>query len=125
MGQEITDSHFTAEDFRTFKSRLTRETALLTEWLEQGLLPDGEHLGGFELEAWLIDREARPAPINKKLIDGLDDPLVVPELALFNLEINGAPQRLQGDALSLAIGPHRRRHQRKLNKYDGVRAVPH
>ena len=30
----------------------------------------------------------------------LDEPLVVPELATFNVELNGAPQSLEGDALT-------------------------
>ncbi len=100
MGQEIADSHFTAADFAEFSERLARETQLLGEWLEQGAFSEGEHVGGFELEAWLVDRESRPAPLNRPLLDALNNPLVVPELARFNLEINGSPQRLEGKALS-------------------------
>ena len=61
MGQEIADSHFTAADFEEFSRRLERETKLLQDWLRQGRFRDGEHVGGFELEAWLVDRQARPA----------------------------------------------------------------
>ena len=100
MGQEIADSHFTAADCEEFSERLARETRLLGEWLEQGVFADGEHVGGFELEAWLVDRGSRPAPLNRPLLEALNNPLVVPELARFNLEINGSPQRLQGAALS-------------------------
>ena len=99
MGQEIASTHFTAEDFEEFGERLSHETALLEQWLEDDGFSRGEQVGGFELEAWLVDEQMRPSPINQTLIERLGDPLVVPELACFNLEINGTPQRLYGTAL--------------------------
>jgi len=101
MGQEIVDSDFTAEDFDEFAERLTHETRLLDQWLKDGVFPPTEHVGGFELEAWLVDRRASPVPLNDLLLEKLDDPLVVPELARFNLEFNGTPQPLNDGALGL------------------------
>ncbi|MCB1869169.1 MAG: glutamate--cysteine ligase, partial [Gammaproteobacteria bacterium] len=101
MGQEISESHFRAEDFEAFRLRLQRETQLLQQWFNDGTFSRGEHVVGFELEAWLVDERARPAPINQELIERLGDPLVVPELARFNLEFNGTPQRLAGVAFRL------------------------
>jgi hypothetical protein len=100
MGQEIADSHFSAGDFEAFSERLKSETSLLEQWLRDGVFPEGDHVGGFELEAWLIDGKTRPMPVNQALLDQLQDPLVVPELARFNLELNGSPQPLRGTALS-------------------------
>jgi hypothetical protein len=100
MGQEITDSHFEPEDFAAFKERLGRETLLLCRWLEEGRLKSGPNVGGFELEAWLVDADARPAGIIEPYLERLGDPLAVPELATFNVELNGSPQQLQGTALS-------------------------
>ena len=100
MGQEITDSHFNPEDFRIFAQRLQRETELLCQWLEDGIFPPGGDVGGFELEAWLVDEEARPAPVIEPYLQRLDDPLVVPELATFNMELNASPNALTGSALS-------------------------
>ncbi len=100
MGQEIADSHFTAADFQEFSQRLRDETALLADWLEEEEFPSGEEIVGYELEAWLIDESAGPMPVNQPLLDRLDDPLVVPELARFNLEFNGTPLRLSGDVFS-------------------------
>ena len=97
MGQEIADSRFSAEDFAEFRRRLDRETVLLGEWLAAGRLRDGQPVGGFELEAWLIDRHGRPAPVNEAFLEGLGHPLVVPELSTFNVELNTPPARL---------GPH-------------------
>ncbi|MES9903371.1 MAG: glutamate--cysteine ligase [Sedimenticola sp.] len=100
MGQEITDSHFSPEDFQEFSRRLECETRLLMEWFADGVFPTGEAVGGFELEAWLVDDNARPTALNNELIKRLDDPLVVPELARFNLELNGEPQLLRAGGLS-------------------------
>jgi len=100
MGQEISESHFQAEDFEAFQLRLQQETRLLEQWFEDGMFSAGEHVVGFELEAWIVDEKARPAPINQALLERLNDPLVVPELARFNLEFNGTPQRLSGTAFS-------------------------
>ncbi len=100
MGQEITDSHFDPADFKIFSERLQRETGLLCRWLQEDAFPRGGSEGGFELEAWLVDDEARPAPVIESYLERLEDPLVVPELATFNMELNGNPRRLQDDALS-------------------------
>ncbi|GAB6040444.1 glutamate--cysteine ligase [Endothiovibrio diazotrophicus] len=99
MGQEIDRSRFHEEDFRQFTERLREETALLERWIAEGAFADGGPVGGFELEAWLVDGEMRPAPIIEPFLKRLDDPLVVPELARFNVELNVPPQPLAGTAL--------------------------
>ncbi len=100
MGQEITHSHFEPEDFAAFEERLGRETLLLCRWLEEGRFKSGPNMGGFELEAWLVDENARPTGIVESYLERLGDPLAVPELATFNVELNGSPQQLSGSALS-------------------------
>ena len=100
MGQEIADSRFDARAFREFAQRLQGETELLRRWLEQGVFPECEPVGGFELEAWLVDADARPATIIEPYLERLNSPLVVPELARFNLEINSSPRRLDDRAFS-------------------------
>lgn len=100
MGEEIVESHFTADDFAEFERRLGAETALLGDWMAAGRLSDTGTEAGFELEAWLLDAEGRPAPIIDALLSELDDPFIVPELATFNLEINGTPRTLRGKTLS-------------------------
>ncbi|MEE9157559.1 MAG: glutamate--cysteine ligase [Gammaproteobacteria bacterium] len=99
MGQEIRTSEFSNHDFRTFSNRLREETALLLEYFRQHRLSDTSGVGGFELEAWLVDENAAPAPINEKYLKYLNGSLVVPELACFNVEINSSPRPLRGDAL--------------------------
>ena len=101
MGQEIESSRFHHRDFKTFATRLREETALLAEWFRQGCFAETGLVGGFELEAWLVDRSYRPAPVNEVFLDKLANPLVVPELAKFNVELNTTPHPLAGSALSL------------------------
>jgi len=100
MGQEITAFRFTPADFETFGTRLRRETELLESWFRDGVFASTHKVGGFELEAYLVAADLTPAPIIEPFLERLADPLVGPELATFNAEINGTPQRLQGDALS-------------------------
>lgn len=102
MGREIdTASRYTPEDFEAFHQRLTTETALLCDWLEQDRFEPPDHpTAGFELEAWLVDAEGRPAPRITELMEGLSDAAVAPELAAFNMELNGEPQPLYGAGLS-------------------------
>ncbi|HAS52120.1 MAG TPA: glutamate--cysteine ligase [Gammaproteobacteria bacterium] len=99
MGQEISRSTFTAQDFERFQTRLGQETALLTDcFRERRFAPIGG-IGGFEIEAWLVDRQGRPAPLNQRFLERMANPLVVPELSVFNIELNTPPLRLRGDAL--------------------------
>ena len=100
MGQEIDDTRFTAEDFAVFEERLRSEQALLEEWFAAGAFAGGPRRGGFELEAWLVGPDMRPAPLVGPLLRDLDDPAVVPELATFNCEINGPAVELGGTALT-------------------------
>ena len=100
MGQEIANIHFPPEAWNAFATRLTQETDLLCQALASGHFTTDAYVGGFELEAWLVDRNYFPAPDNEAYLAHLNHPLVVPELSKFNVELNGTPQALQGDALS-------------------------
>lgn len=99
MGQEIGRDRFGDADFARFHAALARETAELERWFREGRLRDEGWTGGFELEAWLVDAAGRPAPRNDALIAHLGDPLVVPELARFNIELNGPARPLAPAAL--------------------------
>jgi len=47
-----------------------------------------------------VDSECQPAAINDKFLKALNDPLVCSELAMFNLELNNLPHRLENNALT-------------------------
>jgi len=100
MGQEIASSYFTERDFQQFDQRLRQETTLLEQWFQAGRFADEPSIAGFELEAWLVDRNGQPAPLNQPYLARLNQPLVVPELSLFNVEFNTPERRLEGDVLS-------------------------
>ena len=78
MGQEIANSNFSRDDFRRFAEHLEAETRILERWLAEGRFPAADHVGGFELEAWLVDGEASPMAANDQLLGELDDPFVRP-----------------------------------------------
>ncbi|MEE8388360.1 MAG: hypothetical protein V3R65_07285 [Acidiferrobacterales bacterium] len=99
MGQEIGQDHFHKHDFDAFEAHIDDEMVLLSQWFEQQAFDASRHTGGYEVEAWLIDKEYRPAPINRQFLAKIDSNLVVPELSTFNVEINTTPQELQGRAL--------------------------
>ncbi|BAO43196.1 glutamate-cysteine ligase family protein [Thiolapillus brandeum] len=91
MGQEITHSSFSEEDFRRFRDRVVAETALLEQWMAEGLLDTGEPMAGSEIEAWLVNDRGLPAPQNHLFLERMNDPMVVPELSTFNVELNTEP----------------------------------
>lgn len=101
MGQEIACSQFDPQDYAAFSARLRAETEILTQWFADGTLECDEVTGGFELEAWLVGPDMSPVPRVEALLARLNDPRVVPELATFNTEINGAAESLSADALSV------------------------
>jgi hypothetical protein len=68
--------------------------------LSDNAFDQSEPVAGYELEAWLTDAEGRPSPSNDRFLEQLGDPEVVAELALFNIELNGPPRKLTGNALS-------------------------
>jgi len=100
MGQEITTSHFSATDFDNFMLRLQAETAELKQWFEQGAFSSHTPVAGYEMEAWLIDGQARPAPRNAEFLEKANNPLYTAELAQFNIELNADPANIQGSFLS-------------------------
>jgi gamma-glutamyl:cysteine ligase YbdK (ATP-grasp superfamily) len=100
MGQEISSRRFSDEDFAEFRRRLEAETQLLAQWFEQGVFRPRGNQAGMELEACLLQQSGDPAPDNQRFMQGLEEPLVVPELATFNLELNSRVRALQGNVFA-------------------------
>ena len=99
MGREITQVRFDPADYTSFRDRVEAETRIFETWWREGQFDRSAYTGGFELEAWLVDRECHPFPENEPFLKRVASPLVVPELSRFNVELNGTPQRLAGRAL--------------------------
>ena len=100
MGQEIDTIDFSEQDFNDYREHLADETALLSEWFTQDRLAAQDNIGGFELEVWIVDQNYNPIPINDAYLNKLNSEWASPELSRFNIELNGAPESLQGKALS-------------------------
>ena len=100
MGDEIDHRHFEAEDFSRFRRLLDEETDHLTRLFNGDGFSERGDIVGFELEACIVDEEGHPLGINRELLDTLKNPLVVPELSEFNLELNGSPTTLSGKVFS-------------------------
>ena len=100
MGREIRSERFTTRDFQRFAEHLRQETDLLEAWCRDGRLAAGGPAAGFELEAWLVDADGRPAARNAELLAALGDAPAVPELSRFNIEINTPPRPLRGEVFS-------------------------
>lgn len=100
MGKEIDRRYFDGEHFSVFRQALDREQALLREAFEAQSFSRRGDVAGFELEAWLVDDTGDPLPRNDEYLEQLNDPLVVPELAAYNVELNGSPTALTGRPFS-------------------------
>lgn len=100
MGSEVTQRFFEAEDFSQFRTRLDEETALLKKTFDDEAFSTRGDVAGFELEAWLVNQSGDPLADNEHFLNALDSPLVVPELAKFNIELNGSPCALTGKVFS-------------------------
>jgi hypothetical protein len=102
VGQEIKAAGFTEADKVRFAARLAEETAIARALYDSGRFSSAGHMLGFEIEIWILDHNYFPASINQQLLEAIDNPLVVPELSRFNLELNCDPLVLEGDALGRA-----------------------
>ncbi len=100
MGEEIDAVHFSAGDFANYQQHLQQENQLLADWFANGQLSSYGPGAGFELEVWLVDKNANPTPLNDSFLKKLDNHLMSPELSRFNIELNGEPEDLHGHALS-------------------------
>lgn len=102
MGEEIQNSQFTPEQFREFKLRLEQELQLFKTQLQNHMFDEKHIACGFEAEAWLLDKNYNATSANRRFLELCDHPLLSPELAQFNFEINSTVRNLSGSCLSQA-----------------------
>lgn len=100
MGDEISVRHFEAVDFSRFRRLLEEETDHITRLFDNNGFSTRGDIVGFELEACIVDETGHPKGINKDILERVDNPLVVPELSEFNVELNGSPCSLTGRVFS-------------------------
>ncbi len=126
MGQEIPLKAYTQADFQRYQDRLAAETSHLIAFARRGGFNDGRYVAGFELEAWLLDHASFPNPINEAFLRALDDPMVIPELSRFNVELNGSPMEMVPGVLhrmEASLGSTWKRCQDQAHDMDAVLAM--
>ncbi|HXY57710.1 MAG TPA: hypothetical protein VEH76_03935 [Methylocystis sp.] len=102
MGDEIGRQDFCSADFDEFSRRLALETEIAREMFAKQAFAEDDYRLGFELEAWILDHNYFPSPVNQPLLKALDNPLAVAELSRFNVEFNCEPLGLEAGALDRA-----------------------
>ncbi|MEQ1621337.1 MAG: glutamate--cysteine ligase [Methylococcales bacterium] len=100
MGQEVRERVYSDADFQRFHHRLIAETELLAKLIDHRVFSKANPVAGFEIEAWLLDDDMRPAPLNDAYLKSFNHPLAGPELAKFNVELNTLPLPIIGDVFS-------------------------
>ncbi len=100
MGQEISFSKFDKTDFNRFYLKLKQETELLKKMVKQKAFSTRSPVAGFEIEAWILDKDMQVASINDAFLKTLNNSLAFEELAKFNIELNSTPTPLAGNVFS-------------------------
>jgi hypothetical protein len=108
MGEDIAKTSFAPEDSREFERRLDVETKLLCEAVGKGRFSDEGFTLGFEIEAWLLDHNFFPSPVNDKFLAEFGDDDAIPELSKFNVELTCPPRKLEGEVFSQARDAYER-----------------
>ena len=96
MGIQIDREDYDDEDYQRFSLRLQHSLIALRELLGRPGFGEGEPSIGAELEIALVDSNARPLPLNLKVLGETVDPRFTVELDRFNLECNLDPTSLAG-----------------------------
>lgn len=98
MGIEVSQDHFSKNDFSKFQQQLNLETDYLLALLSLNRFSNQAPVAGFELEGCLVDSAVQPVPLNPQFLERVDHAMFTAELAKFNIELNTTPQALTGQA---------------------------
>jgi hypothetical protein len=91
VGLEIRREHFDDADHAAFAAKLQQNLQALKLVLARPGFGVGPLSVGAELELNLVDRAARPLPVNREVLADIRDDRVTLEANRFNLEINARP----------------------------------
>ncbi|GAB3710646.1 glutamate--cysteine ligase [Mariniluteicoccus flavus] len=100
MGDDIGRSDYTDEDFARFRKAAAAELEQLRTMLDEHAFDEANPRAGMELEINLVDANEEPALNNAAVLQAINDPQFVPELGLFNIEMNLPPRQLGPSGLS-------------------------
>jgi gamma-glutamyl:cysteine ligase YbdK (ATP-grasp superfamily) len=100
MGRDIQAIAFTGEDRRKYREKVRRSLDVFARMLREKMFEANPAMVGQEIELNLVDEHADPSMSSVDVLDAIADPAWGTEVGQFNLEINVAPRRLEGDALT-------------------------
>ncbi len=91
MGTDIKQTQFSSDDYAEFRHRLNHNLSIFRQLLNKPGFGLGETSFGAELELYIVDKQAKPLPINNLIHSEMKDSLLTLELNRFNLEYNFTP----------------------------------
>lgn len=104
MGQDVDAREFSREDRTRYRTKVRRCLDVFARMLgEHDFSVEHTH-AGIEIEFNLVDVNGDPALKNAEALAVIADPDFQTELGLFNIEINVAPERLDGVGLETLLG---------------------
>lgn len=95
MGKDITGRNRSAAHTRAFTKALLRDVVALERMLAEGCFETGVRRIGAEQEMFLVNEAWRPSSTAMDVLKEVEGPYTT-ELALYNLEANVEPHRLEG-----------------------------
>ncbi len=99
MGEQNLNKNSDDRELREFMRAILDDVRALERMIEAGMIEKGVRRIGAEQEIFLVDRAYRPANLAMEMLQKLNHPQFVTELAQFNLECNLSPQMLAGRGL--------------------------
>lgn len=99
MGEQNLHAKTGEKQLREFMRSILDDVRALERMIESGMIEKGIRRIGAEQEIFLVDRAYRPANLVMQMLEKLNHPQFVTELAQFNLECNLSPRVLAGRGL--------------------------
>jgi gamma-glutamyl:cysteine ligase YbdK (ATP-grasp superfamily) len=96
MGQDVAKTQFTREDRQQYRQKVRRSLDVFARMLAESRFDVERRSMGLEIELNLADERGDPAMVNEKVLTLIADEDFQTELAQFNIEINIAPQKIEG-----------------------------
>jgi hypothetical protein len=100
MGDEVVATKFTREDRQRYRDKVKRCLDAFARMLNEARFDPDRRSIGLEIELNLTEETGDPAMANAHVLELIADDDFQTELAQFNIEINIAPQRLEGTVFS-------------------------
>ncbi|MCU0264788.1 MAG: glutamate-cysteine ligase family protein [Actinomycetia bacterium] len=97
MGEDVAGRVFTREDRQKYREKVHRCLDVFARMLAESRFDFEQPMTGMEVELNLVDDDGQPSLRNAEVLQRIDDPAFVAELAQFNLEINVRPRSLIAD----------------------------